>query len=121
MHIGPIVLSFNLLSIVCTSDSLEKILSALSMRVIKAISNRNLVQHLYYLLEFLAAWGKRPGCLTNMAYEWCSAISEVAGKLGQGEIPIIEPRPQLNELASSVSTQHVISLPPGFSLQFRLG
>ena len=91
------------------------------MRVIKAISDRNMVQHLYYLLEFLAAWEKRPEYLTEMTYEWCSAISEVAGKLGQGEIPIIEPRPPFNELASRLSTQDVCSLPHGFSLQFRLG
>ena len=75
------------------------------MRVMKVISDGNLVQHLYFLLEFLAAWEKRPLCLTQMAYEWCSAISEVAGKLGQGEIPIIEPRPRLNELASRIITQ----------------
>ena len=91
------------------------------MRVIKAISDGNLVQHLYFLLEFLAAWEKRPRYLTQMAYEWCSTISEVAGKLGQGEIPIIEPRPPLNELASRLSTQSGFSLLPGCSLQFRLG
>jgi len=35
--------------------------------------------HLYFLLEFLAAWEKRPACLTPMAYKWCSAFSsEVA-------------------------------------------
>ena len=91
------------------------------MRVMKVISDGNLVQHLYFLLEFLAAWEKRPGCLIQMAYEWCSAISEAAGKLGQGEIPIIEPRPRLNELASRILIQLVFPLPPGFSLQFRLG
>jgi len=34
-------------------------------------------QHLYFLLEFLAAWEKQPMCLTPMAYQWCSAFSEV--------------------------------------------
>ena len=87
----------------------------------KALSDGNLVQHLYFLLEFLAAWEKRPRYLTGMAYKWCSTISEVAGKLGQAEIPIIEPRSPLNELASRLSTQHVSSLSHGFSLQFRLG
>ena len=37
---------------------------------------------LEYLLEFLAAWEKRPVELTHMAYQWCSAISEEAGRLG---------------------------------------
>ena len=35
------------------------------------------VWHLRFLLEFLAAWEKRPVCLTPIAYEWCSAISGV--------------------------------------------
>ena len=91
------------------------------MRVMKAISDGNLVQHLYFLLEFLAAWEKRPWYLTRMAYEWCSAISEVAGKLGQGEIPIIEPRPTLDKLESRFLNLPMLSPPPGFSLQFRLG
>jgi len=42
------------------------------------------LHHLNYLLEFLAAWEKRPACLTPMAYQWSSAISEVAGRLGLG-------------------------------------
>jgi len=49
-----------------------------------AIGDGDGLQHLNFLLEFLAAWEKRPMCLTPMAYEWCSAISEVAGKLGLG-------------------------------------
>lgn len=42
------------------------------------------VRHLDYLLDFLAEWEKRPMCLTPIAYQWCSAISEVTGTLGQG-------------------------------------
>ena len=68
----------------CTSDSLEIILFRLSTRVIKAIGDGDGLQHLNFLLEFLAAWEKRPACVTLMAYEWCSAISEVAGRLGLG-------------------------------------
>ena len=43
-----------------------------------AISDGRCLYYLRYLLEFLAAWEKRPVCLTPMAYQWCSAISEVA-------------------------------------------
>jgi len=45
------------------------------------------LQHIQYLLEFLAAWEKRPACLTPMAYQWCSAISEAAGRLEPSEPP----------------------------------
>ena len=47
------------------------------------ITHGSSLQHLDYLLEFLAAWEKRPGFLTPMAYQWCSAISEAAERLGQ--------------------------------------
>ena len=50
-----------------------------------AITNGSCLQHLIYLLEFLAAWEQRPTCLTPMAYQWCSAISESAGRPRQGE------------------------------------
>jgi len=49
-----------------------------------AISDGDGLQHLNFLLEFLAAWEERPACLTPMAYEWCSSISEVAGRLELG-------------------------------------
>ena len=51
--------------------------------------------HLEFLLEFLAAWEKRPARLTPIAYRWCSVISEAAGTLGQREIstPSESPRP----------------------------
>ena len=42
------------------------------------------LQHLNFLLEFLVAWDKRPACLTPMTYEWCSAISKIAGRLELG-------------------------------------
>jgi hypothetical protein len=66
---------------VYTSDSLETIFSHLSTRVVNAIAGGNCLQDLRHLLEFLAAWEKRPGCLTPMAYQWCSAISEAAERL----------------------------------------
>lgn len=63
------------------------------------ITNGNLLRHLYYLLVFLATWKERPTCLAQIAYKWCSAISEVAvGRFGQGEIPVIEPQPPQDEL-----------------------
>ena len=67
-----------------TSDSLEAILSHLSARVTNVIGDGDGLQHLNFLLEFLVTWEKRPVCLTPMAYEWCSAIVEVAGRLQLG-------------------------------------
>jgi len=42
-----------------------------------AIANGNCVRHLKYLFNFLEAWEERPGCLTPMARQWCSALSGV--------------------------------------------
>ena len=50
------------------------------MVVVIAVGNHFKV--LNYLMDFLAAWEERPISLTPMAYEWCSALSEVAGRLG---------------------------------------
>jgi len=72
-------LTFQPPNIVYTSDSLEIILSHLSTSVMSAIVDGDALQHLNFLLEFLAAWSKCPTCLTPMAYEWCSAISDVGG------------------------------------------
>jgi hypothetical protein len=57
----------------------------------KIIADGICLEHLDFLLEFLAAWKKRPVRLTPMAYQWCSAISEAAGGLGLGELPVGEP------------------------------
>jgi hypothetical protein len=93
-----------LLIIVYVSDSLETILSHLSTRVINVIADGNGLQHLNLLLEFLAAWENRPVYLTPMAYEWCSAISEAAGRLGVGEVPA-NPPPSLPELESQLQPE----------------
>ena len=79
------------LNIVYASGSLQTILSNLSTRVMSSIADRHFLHHLIFLLEFLAAWEKRPVYLTPMAYQWCSAISEAAGRLGPSEMPIILP------------------------------
>ena len=79
--------SLSPLTFVYPSDSLEAILDHLSMRMKEIIAHGNLLRHLDYLMEFLAAWENRPGCLTPMAYQWCSAISEAAGRLGQKGLP----------------------------------
>jgi hypothetical protein len=73
---------------VYASDSLETILSHLSTRVMNIIADGICLDHLDFLLEFLAAWKKRPARLTPMAYQWCSAISEAAGGLGLGELSV---------------------------------
>ena len=57
-----------------------------------AIASGYRLDHLYYLLEFLAVWEKRPACLTPIAFRWCSAITEVAIKFGRGEMPATPPR-----------------------------
>jgi hypothetical protein len=77
-------------------DSLETILTHLSVRVMDVVADGNGLQHLNFLLEFLAAWEKRPAFVTPIAYEWCSAVSEAAGRLGLGELPAdpsLEPQP----------------------------
>lgn len=86
------IFSFSPPNIVYGSDSSETILSHLSTRVMDVILGGNPAQHLYYLLEFLAAWEERPAYLTPMAYEWCSAISAMGGRLVERETPIIQPR-----------------------------
>ena len=64
------------------------ILHHLSARVVEVIKDGHCLLHLSYLLEFLAAWEKRPVSLTPMAYQWCSAISEAVGGPGSSDIPI---------------------------------
>jgi hypothetical protein len=99
--------SFSLL-IVGISDSLETILSHLSTRVMDVIASGNGPQHLNLLLEFLAAWEKRPVYLTPMVYQWCSAIYEAVGILGLGEVPV-NPPPDLPGLECWLRSK----LPPG--------
>jgi hypothetical protein len=68
---------------VYTSDSLKPILSHLSTKVMNIIANVTHIEDLHYLLEFLAAWEKRPLSLTPMAHQWCSTLSKVAGSWGE--------------------------------------
>jgi hypothetical protein len=61
------------------------------------IVSGNDLQRLDPLLEFLVAWGKRPAWLTSMAYEWCSVIAEMTGRLRLGGLPVdlpLEPQSQ---------------------------
>jgi len=58
------------------SDSLEAILSHLSQRVLDVISDQHYIRRLDRLLNIFLTWESRPMCLTPMAYQWCSAISE---------------------------------------------
>ena len=48
------------------------------------IFDGNHFEALNYLFYFLAMWEERPVSLTLLAYQWCSAISEVAERLGLG-------------------------------------
>ena len=92
-----------------------------------ALSQRNYLPHLYYLLEYLAAWEKRPACLTPMAYQWCIAISKMAGGSGHGGVPIIQPRPLWHQLGHRLESQlgHELEFQPkpllGLGLRLRLG
>jgi len=88
-----VVISLSFLSahLIYSSDSLQTILSHLGARVMNAFSDENCFGFLEYLLEFLAAWEERPTDLTQVAYQWCSAISEVAGRLAQRETPNTQP------------------------------
>ena len=66
----------------CASDSLELILSLLAPRVANVIADGRNLEYLDCLLEFLAAWDKRPDFLTGIVYRWCSTLFEVAGGAG---------------------------------------
>jgi len=82
------------------------------MDVIADVDN---LHHLYFLLEFLAAWEKRPTCLTPMAYKWCSALSEMAELRPE---PRSLPRFKLQAMASSNRLSRIAewlfsSAPPG--------
>ena len=74
----------------CASGSLETIISCLSMRMIEVIADGHDITPVIPLLEFLAAWKERPWYLIQMAYEWCSAISEASGRHWSSELPIIQ-------------------------------
>jgi len=56
------------------------------------ITDGNRVQHLGYLLRFLAAWKERPAYLTPMAYRWCSAFSGTITGSGQARMDIRRAR-----------------------------
>jgi len=90
------------------------------------IADGTCLHHLNYLLEFLAAWEKRPAYLTLMAYQWCSTISEAVGRLGPSEMPICLPdslqyilRYQLRfrsqDLATDAHTRIFLKVFKGFS------
>ena len=55
------------------------------------ITDGSCLHHLIYLLEFLAAWEKRPAYVTPITYQWCSTISEVAARLGPSRTTISLP------------------------------
>ena len=75
----------------CTSDSLETVLSNLSASVMNTIADGTCIHDLHLLLEFLAAWEKRPECLTRMVCQWSSAISKAVGRLHPSETQIEPP------------------------------
>ena len=83
------------------------------------IADEHYHQHLYYLLEFLVAWEKRPTYLTSMAYHWCYAISEAAERHWRRETPIIQPR-RLGELLEYELRSHQFPQDGFFSSMFQL-
>ena len=76
-----------------TSHSLEKILSHLSVRVMDVIADGRCLEHLGPLLEFLAVWEERPHYLIQMAYQWCSTVSEAVGAPRSASLCDDSPRP----------------------------
>jgi hypothetical protein len=68
------------------SDSLETILSHLSQRVLDVIPDVHYTGRLARLLDTFLAWEIQPLCLTPMAYQWCSAISENIERFGRDGI-----------------------------------
>ena len=54
----------------------------------EVIADGNYLRGLYWLIYFLDGWKERPISLTPMAYQWCSAISEVDGRLRSDGISI---------------------------------
>jgi hypothetical protein len=97
---------------VYTSDSLESILSQLSTRMMNIIADGNHLQDLYYLLEFLATWEKRPRCLTPLAYQWCSAFSKAAGRFKWSELTLGQKI--LQQLRSRLQGPTLSDVPGGF-------
>ena len=68
------------------SDDVEKILSRLSQAIVPAISaSHPQRKHLPYVLHDLIGWKARPNCLTEMVYEWCSAVREKYPNLADGQ------------------------------------
>jgi hypothetical protein len=101
---------------VYASDSLETILIDLSKRADTVVAWGD--APLDFLLEFLAAWEKRPVCLTSMAYKWCSAIFEVAGRLGlSGLIVSLPPSPSEDERDFVLTLQLKRGIRYGLGLQ----
>ena len=64
---------------------------------------------LNYLFDFLAAWEERPASLTPMAYQWCSAISEVAGQLGLDGIDLASHIHDHLQSSTSMGCPHLLT------------
>jgi len=76
------------------------------------------LEHLNLLLEFLAAWEKRPMCLTPMVYKWCSAISDAVGS-GPKSLFLLRLQPQNvgpDGLFPKLAEQGFSSVGPGYDL-----
>lgn len=63
------------------------------MRVMDVIAHGRCLEHLGPLLEFLAVWEERPHYLIQMAYQWCSTISEAVGAPRSVSLCDDSPRP----------------------------
>lgn len=90
------------------------------------------LEYFDYLLEFLAAWEKRPTWLTRIAYQWSSAVSEAAAgaePAGWRQLitsPLPRPLPDLGEVfevgpvsgpVHSGGTPHTFGHPGGLTRQ----
>ena len=72
--------------VVFASDDVEQILSLLSQAIIPVIRASHPQRKLLpYVLHDLIGWRDRPNCLTEMVYEWCSAVCENYPDLADGQ------------------------------------
>ena len=97
------------------SLKMEDILTHLSERVVEILKTGGSLQHLIYLLEFLAAWAQRPAGLAPLAYQWCSVIADAAKELqADGGTNTRQARQRLRLQDPEIAERGFDNVGPGF-------